>query len=95
MPTNNETIIAIPLGVTNPEELRIFLVTLVVSLDILVGFRGGDTPLVTKDFLEEEIAKLTRPQLKDYKQTISATYDQAEMQTLSDAVTALTDAWNE
>ncbi len=97
MPANNETIIAIPLGVTNPKELRIFLVTLIVSLDILVGFRGGETPLVTKTFLEEELAKLVVDieSLPLYEQTISVAYDQTEMQTMSDAVTALTNKVNE
>jgi len=97
MPTNNQTIIAIPLGVTNPEELRIFLVKLVVALDVLVGLRGGETPLVTKTFLESEFERLTvtiEP-MPVYEQTISAAYVQAEMQAMSDAVTLLTNKVNE
>jgi len=94
MPTNNETIIAVPLGVTNPEELRTFLVKLIVSLDILVGLRGGETPLVTKTYLEEQLATAVEV-LPTYEQTISTPFDQAEMQTMSDAVTALTDKVNE
>ena len=98
MPTNNETIIAIPLGVTTPDELRKFLVKLVVALDVLVGFRGGETPLVTKDFLEDALAvEPVEPiePLPAYEQVISATYVQAEMQAMSDAVTALTNKVNE
>ena len=100
MPTNNETIIAIPLGVTNPAELRTFLVKLIVSLDVLVGLRGGETPLVTKDFLEEELAKLVIPTvivepLPAYEQTVSVGYVQAEMQAMSDQVTLLTNRAND
>lgn len=100
MPANNETIIAIPLGVTNPQELRTFLIKLVVALDVLVGLRGGETPLVTKEFLEEELAKLVVPtvtidKLPAYEQTVSATYVEAEVQAISDAVTLLTDKVNE
>ena len=94
MPTNNQTLIAIPLDVTNDEELRIFLSKLVIALDLIIGFRGDESPFVTKVSLAEQLESDVIP-IDVYEQTISPTYVQAEMQAMSDAVTALTDKVNE
>jgi len=97
MPINNETLVALPLNISNEAELRIFLVKLMVALDSILGLRGDDTPLVTKEFLAAELAKPVElpAKLEVYSQTMAATYDVIQMQTLSDAVTRVTDKVNE
>ena len=71
MSTPNESIIAIPMDVADPAELRKFLVNLILKLDELFGFRGDD-PAVTSDgiavtsdgiiaFVDESIAALKYP----------------------------------
>lgn len=50
MPTN-ETIIAVPITLDQPGQVRQFLVRLVEKLDIVLGYRGDD-PYVTSSQLQ-------------------------------------------
>lgn len=99
MPQLNETLVAIPPEVQNVDELRQFLVKLIVALDVLIGYRGGAgvDQLVSIEDLTEAIDGLQvdiKP-LDRYEQTIDPTFSQAQIQDLSDAVTRVTDKVNE
>jgi hypothetical protein len=93
--STNETLIAIPLDVNEPQELRKFLVKLIVALDVLLGLRGADTGAVTIQGLIDEAFDFNVDLLPAFTQLVGATYDQAEVQAISDAVTASTDKLNE
>jgi hypothetical protein len=47
----NQTLIAIPLDITNPLATRQFLVKLVEKLDIVFGFRGGNSYVSTSQLV--------------------------------------------
>lgn len=64
MPTN-ESIIAVPVGVEQPGQLRQFLVRLVEQIDIVIGRRGGD-PYVP----ESKLNSTTLAGLSTLEQTI-------------------------
>lgn len=85
---SNSTFIQIPVDIgNNPEELRRFLMRMVERLDIVLGFRGEAS--FTNNVEQAALADLVA-----YSQTMSASYDQAEAQAMSNAVTDLTDKVN-
>lgn len=57
----NESIVAVPLNLENPEVLKRFLRTLVERLDIVLGYRGTGND-----------AALTRNQLRDTEDTLTS-----------------------
>ena len=50
----NETLIAVPIKLDNPRELRLFLAKLVEKLDVVLGYRG-DSGYVTSDQFQADL----------------------------------------